>query len=895
METLEYIGRYRVVRRLGTGGMGEVFLAHDDDMGRPVAIKRLVPRGTDAEQQRKRFRREASSMARLVHPGIVSVHDVITDGDAEYIVMEYVDGTTLREHVASQGHPSLRDVLRMGRQIAEAMAMAHASGIIHRDLKSENVLLDRVGNVKIIDFGIAKVIGAQTLTEEGRILGTYKAMSPEQVLGKEVNEASDLFSFGILLYEAIAGELPFTGSGIAQIVEAITRHEQPRLCMRVAGVPEELSDLIDRLLHKHPLLRPRGFPEVAASLQAIEAGLGDEATTFVAHAAALAPTLDGQSTEESGLLPALPDAAVSRALGGMTSRQLAAGQSEVADAARAGARRWRGTILGGTAALIMLGAYAAWPGSDAPTRDALPAGPRYVAVLPPEIANDCAHDSVLLTRTIHHGAEQALLSLAGVHVIAEAEREPLPADVSRAQLASALAADELLTSQLDCYPDRILIGIQRIRADGSLLRQNAPFELDVSDLGPSSVFLRQQVHELYSELELREDVAAQEDARPEDIERFRRLRQDYWRGQPRNALAGMLDELAHITASSPRFLDAYVFAAELWMHRYHHERDPEFLERAWALIQPARELAPSSRHVLMRVFTVALERGDMAACASALDALDALDPGSGITLYMHALVKEHGDDTPGARALLQKAAQRHPSWRILFHLARLDLRMGDVQAARRHLDEVFARSPGNQVALQLEKLIETTTRSDGVVSPLDPTLDHSYSELINQAAALMNVQRYSEAIPFLEQARAKRPEGWEALFNLAEVLKLVGDAARATHAFQQVLTLVPATEERALLLAVRAQALAHVGRFEDAVGVMARALARNQDADTCYAAAVVHALAENTPTAVTWAERALALGYAAQWFHYPWFERVRAESPRLRALPAGGAAPPERD
>ncbi|ACY14278.1 serine/threonine protein kinase [Haliangium ochraceum DSM 14365] len=265
MQGLGVIGPYRLVRRLGAGGMGEVFLAYDERLERHVAIKRLSAKRSISPLVAERFRREAQIAARLNHPAIVQIHDVVRDGESDCIVMEYVAGETLRKRLA-EGLPSLREALDIAWQVAQGMAEAQDQGVIHRDLKSENVLLTHSGQVKITDFGIAKLHGEDSRASEGSVVGTYRAMSPEQAQGRSVDHRSDLFSFGILLYELVAGSSPFLLGTPQQTIEHIV-HGQPRpLHALRPEVPSTLEALLDQLLAKAPLLRPRDFHEVAEVL-----------------------------------------------------------------------------------------------------------------------------------------------------------------------------------------------------------------------------------------------------------------------------------------------------------------------------------------------------------------------------------------------------------------------------------------------------------------------------------------------------------------------------------------------------------------------------------------------------------------------------------------------------
>ena len=264
-------GRYQVVRKLGAGGMANVYLAEDQELGRRVAIKILNERHANDEQFVERFRREAKNAAALSHPNIVSIYD---RGEAEgtyYIAMEYLDGRSLKELILSRGPAPLNVAIEYVRQILSALRFAHRHGIVHRDIKPHNVLVDAEGRVKVTDFGIARA-GASQMTEAGSIVGTAQYLSPEQARGTNVDQRSDLYSLGIVLYELLTGTLPFNGD---TPVEIAMKHlsQTPELpSVLRPELPRELDLVVTRALAKDPDERYQSADEMDADLERLSRG-----------------------------------------------------------------------------------------------------------------------------------------------------------------------------------------------------------------------------------------------------------------------------------------------------------------------------------------------------------------------------------------------------------------------------------------------------------------------------------------------------------------------------------------------------------------------------------------------------------------------------------------------
>jgi serine/threonine-protein kinase len=845
-----FIGPYRVIRRLGAGGMGEVFLAHDPRLDRPVAIKRI--RGAGDPVRRARFLREARLTAALRHPAIVQVFDLVSEGGDDHIVMEHVAGTTLRERLRKEGPLRPAQGLPLAATVAEGLAEAHRHGIVHRDLKSENVLLAAGGQPRIADFGIARRPPGpgenDTLTDAGAVLGTYRVMSPEQARGEPTDARSDLFAFGVLLYEMFTGQSPFLADNGLATLQRVLHHRPPPASEINPEIPGGLSELIDHLLEKQPLLRPRDAGEVAQRLRALASGLGDGGTTWL-----------------PGTTPRPPHGPPKR-MGTKTLRPILTVV----------------LLLGlGLAVLLALRLRPAAPREEPP-----PTPPLYVAVLAPRFQGPAGEDGDFLAFAVRGALQSGLTSFEGVFPKGTGEVDAVagrPAEVAR-----AVAADEVLEPALACQGGSCKVAVSRLRGADGAATWSGSVEIPRAEPLTAARALAVLLRQAYPERRLRSGVPALR-ATPADYSEYLAVLRAV-NGEKRGAGGPeLLARLAEVRRRSPEFVEAYRLAATIEINDFKSvSRDPAQIDRALRLLAQARDLAPGDPEVRYASAWAELLAERLDEGEAALAAFETAAPGDVRVLDLRAMMAERRGRPAEALAASRAAVERQPSWPRLYEHAKLARRQGEIAEARRSLNLLLSRFPGNPWGRQLLAVLELTNGDPARAAALYEEMAAQSPEpglLVNLGLARMLLGDYPAAAVALEKAVKAEPKNDFYLLNLAQARWLEGRKAEGEALCRRALAMSDPAGQEWQRLTVRAQALAQLGAREDAVAAAQDALAlAPKSGQAAFEASLVYTLVGDRTAALVNARRAVKLGFdAPAWFRLPWFEPLRTD-PGFRRL-----------
>ncbi|MFN7941801.1 MAG: protein kinase [Thermoanaerobaculia bacterium] len=855
---LSRLAQYELERRLGEGGMGVVYKARDTRLGRTVAIKFLQPGVATDPSRQQRFLREAQAAAALNHPNIATVHEI---GEAEiddaellgaaaghgprrifYLVLEYVEGEDLRTRMTRDEAMATRDVVDIGLQVARGLSVAHRAGIVHRDLKPSNIRILADGRVKILDFGLAKILEERAVTADpattemataaGIVLGTAPYISPEQALGKHVDGRSDLFALGVVLYHMAAGKLPFEGDSFLALMHAVVHEDEPPLEEAVDDIDPDLARIVHRLLAKEPAARYQTAADVVSELENL--------------AAAFASASD---LRRSGTLHAA-----------RRSRSVLL------------ARRRRLTFVAGAAALLAVAA-GVWLVLRART----PLPPlQTLAVLP--FRNNSGD------ATLDHFADGLAAALVGrlaeIPGLAVADRNDTAAALRSGAGARALGrtlrVGSLVDGDLQAAGDRLTAQVHLTDSATGFMLWSRSFEESRGDPGRlQSAIAAELVRALSIPLTAadRSRLAATGGRSAQAFDLLVRAARAADDVNDPDGLGQAISLVDQALVLEREFGPGHGLRAEYMVRRFDKERDPALLDAAEKEARAA--IAASSGNALARfaLARVLRLRGDADGAIAELDAMARTGVLPDRVAIELASCREQKGDLEGAqKSLLDAVGMRPDSWVVWNQLGSLRLRMGDTAKARIAFERAIAAAPPG-VTVPHENLASMLAYDGDVAGALaayekipGPIAN---DETANNIGTLYFFSgRMNEAEKYFQLASKLAPRDPRYRRNLGDLYLKLGRPDEAVAAYKEALALVDlaltTTPKDNDLRLQRALYLARAGECRAAIdytGGIERELPAT--AENLHALARPYALCGAREPALAHLRNAIALGYVA--------------------------------
>ncbi|QTL34947.1 serine/threonine-protein kinase [Pseudoalteromonas viridis] len=828
---------YHVKKVLGEGGMGEVLLAQDTRLNRLVAIKRLKVQ--NAKDNISVALGEAQILARLNHTHIVQLYDIITTPSQVYLIMEYVDGSTLFYHQKTQ-LLSLEQKLSLLIQVANGVAAAHQCGVIHCDLKPANILLDATLQVKITDFGIARInqtkdeAHTQTLHQSR---GSIRATSPEQLRGETLTPQSDLFAFGILAYELISGRHPF---GKVQLRERILNGEYDDAKAILPALPEPLCVLLNQLLSAQAQDRPADARQVARRLEQI----------------LIALTQNAIMEQETMPLPAAQEQ-----------------EQEENTTNSAWYKRHSLTrlVLFGVICFTFF-AFLLVLTTSQPTEKT-----RYVAVLKPQNSSLAIHKtSGVVSATINQAIRQYILQNEGLElVIYNHQSFTAPKDV-----AAITGATDIIASELDCSALSCEVTFSRLSGDKWTVQQQISWPMPASTHLNNFYTAQQHTAKLFGEVT------------PKKVQRWEINQKEYldylaiYEDVNTNGAytRDNLNKLEDLLSKAPSLSAAYGLLVDVGLNIYHQNKDDAILAQLSSKLDSAPMSFKQSVLFHREMMLLSLEKNNM----QAFDVHYEQAIARSLSEYDAQIILARKSKKLGALdqsiAHLEKALSLRNNTDVMFNLANDLYLNSQLERATSLLNNIIQLTPNDYLANQLladifmvqGQLDKAIARYRVVVQSNPQPMD-----LNMLALTLMLDQQYGAA---LEVARSLPDAENNTLFllNLADIEKLNGNTVKATRHYQRVIQL--STDGSIYELLDKAQAYAQLGQFEQAIATLNQAIKRSPDnSEYAFTAALVYALANEQTSAIVHAKAALTVGYGTIWFDLPWFKTL-CNNPGFLAL-----------
>lgn len=851
------LGHYELHDCIGRGGMGLVYRARDTRLEREVAIKCLRTELFEAHYV-ERFKREALLLAKLNHPNIVQIYDFIESPDQLALVMELVDGqnlqTYLREHIVS-----IAQRLQWLAQITEGLAIAHDAGIIHRDLKTENILINKRGQAKITDLGIAKSQDFNaTLTDH--VAGSYCSMSPEQAMGEAITFKSDLFSLGILAYQLLCGAHPFGDtSNKLQTMQRIIAHPPTAPQKHNPDLPAEFIDLLGQLLSKDPDKRPDNTHWVAAQFETLKTLHWQESTSTDDTQALVAPlpstatratrTQDHPTFDTRFVaMPITPKVSAWQKL----KRYIAANKITLSSAA---------------ISILIVAGIVGWQLQPKP--------PKYVAVIPPTLTTEGMQESQqeLVKGAVYDAIQQSVIQLDGYYLIPHTDISDAQGDNETVRRATA--ADELITTEIKCKVEACTITLSRLMPElektDSRLRVAKTKTIDV--LTDDYLSVASTVQTSLNEILSQKTSNSLNNINKDDYASFLIVNHEY---RTKGESVELLQKLDNLHDNTKKLAATETLYCDISLDLYHETKDTSFLDKAVDFIQQNNADITQLSH-LLNLFKIEIAQNNTSEAQQLLESIKQLNNSDSAMNQLSAYLMMAKKDYDSAIKLYDKTLSVKATANTYYHNAIAHWYAGKSTTAKEQLKKSLELSPHFYNALSflgtiylLDGDLPSAIKTFAQIQSITP--DDTFN-LSNFGLALLFDHQYARALSMFDRAATIAPKNLAFKLNQADALGLLGEVKKSQSLYEHIANSESGDENS--FLKEKAQAYAHLGQFSNALNAL-KELEKtdSQNIENMYVGALIHTLAQNKASAILYVDNALKNGMSSVWFNLPWFHSL---------------------